>query len=349
MEAVERTDVAVTSRGAVGAHGRELLRSFLRDRSATSDEQWRRWCADLVRGARLRDDDLLDWWTGINEFDQVLAQHVAEPVTVPDTTVVVAGSGKEQFRTFNISTAAAILAASAGTPVVKGISRSVSAVSGAADILEVLGVTPVTHPGAVQHALQRYNIAFVGYPVFCPRYAGRYDGIFDSINPASFFMPVAALCVRASGFVLGLAHTGVMLSAKVLRTIRPDIATGVVVSTELSRGESVDELSDVGTVRLARVSAGTVYASTHTYPRPTKRWRRSVAHQRTHRGNAALVADALAAHGDSPCTRIVELNASLIVSTTAAGVRPGEAIDRVRHARRSGRALRLLTAMSGSR
>ncbi|WP_322769436.1 hypothetical protein [Frankia sp. Cr1] len=349
MESIKSADVIAPSPDVAPGHPRELLRSFLRDRSAASDERWRRWCADLVKGGRLRPTDLSDWWTAINEFDPVLAQYAAEPVTVPDTTVVVAGSGKEQFKTFNVSTAAAILAAAAGTPVVKGISRSVSAVSGAADILDILGVTPVARPAAIQQALQRRNIAFVAYPVFCPHYAARYDGVFDSISPASFFMPVATVCVRASGFVLGLAHADVALAALALRMIRPDIATGVVVSTDLSHGETVDEYSDVGTVRLARVAAGALDSTTHTNPEPARHWRRAVAHQPTHRGNAALVADALTATGDTPCTRLVELNASLIVGTTATGCRPDEGIARVHHARRSGRAMRLLTELSESR
>ncbi len=346
MENVKWAEAVAVSPDTPSGHLRGFLQSWLRDRSAASDERWRRWCADLVLHGRLGPADLLDWWTAIGEFDQVLAQYAAEPLTVPDATVVVAGSGKERFKTFNVSTAAAILAAAADTPVVKGISRSVSAVSGAADILDVLGITPVARPAAIPHALERYNIAFVAYPLFCPRYAARYDGVFDTISPASFFMPVATVCVRASGFVLGLAHTNVALSALAVRLIRPDFTTGVVVSTDLSSGETVDEHSDVGTVRLARVAAGGLDCTTNTNAEPTRQWRRAVAHQPTHRGNAAVVAEALASMGDTPCTRLVELNASLIVETTSNDCSPDEATDLVHRARRSGRAMRLLTALS---
>ncbi|MET7950003.1 hypothetical protein [Micromonospora sp. NPDC005324] len=260
--------------------------------------------------------------------------------------MAVAGSGKEHFKTFNVSTAAAILAAAAGTPVVKGVSRSVSAISGAADILDVLRIRPVIDPAGIPGALQRHNIAFVPYPLFCPRYADRYDGVFDAINPASFFMPVATLCVSASRFLFGLAHPDVELSARALQAIRPDVAAGTVVSTDLTDGETVDEYCGVGTVRLARVKAELVDATTRAKSGPATAWRTAVAHRPTHAANAALAAEALAPGDDSPATSLVELNAALIVGP---GALTDDSLDRVRHTRRSGGAIRLLRALSESR
>lgn len=333
----------------IGSGCRDSLQAFLAESSTASDDRWRRWCSDVLDRGQLRPADLLDWWTVISEFDPVLGEYAARPIAVPDGSVIVAGSGKEQFKTFNVSTAAAILAAAAGTPVVKGISRSVSAVSGAEDILDAFGIRPVADPGAIPQQLARHNIAFAAYPAFCPRYAARYDGVFDTLNPASYFMPVATVCVQATGFVLGLAHADVTLSAMALKLIRSDIAAGFVVSTQLSPGETVDEGSDVGTVRTAQVADDTITSSTTLNPGPTKRWRRDVAHRPTHRGNAMLVAESLAPTRDTSGTRLVELNASLIVRAGAAGCGPDEALDRVHEARRSGRAARLLRTLAQSR
>ncbi|NJC65144.1 hypothetical protein HC028_11615 [Planosporangium flavigriseum] len=327
----------------------EFLDTMLRDASPASDACWRRWCADLLRADRLGPGELADWWTVISRFDPVLGRYAARPVPVPEGAVVVAGSGKEQFKTFNVSTAAAILAAATGTPVIKGISRSVSAVSGAADILDVLGIRPVSCPAAIPQTLQRHGIAFVAYPIFCPRYAARYDGVFDTLNPASFFMPVAAMCVRASGFVLGLAHRDVTLAAAALRRIRPDLAAGAVASTELSPGEMVDEYGDGGAARLARVAGGMITTGTRQGIAPTDGWRRAIAHRPTHDGNAALVTESLAPGGETPATRLVELNAALVLTASATGLDIDDAVDRVGHARRSGRAMRLLTALTNLR
>lgn len=324
----------------------DFLQTLLRDPSAASDERWRRWCAHLLHADLIGPAELHEWWDVIIEFDPVLSAYTNEPVATPDNTVVVAGSGKEHFKTFNVSTAAAILAAAAGVPVVKGVSQSVSAVSGAADILDVLGIRPVDHPAAITEALDRHGIACTAYANFCPRYAARYDGVFEKLTPASFFMPAAALCVRAGGYVLGLAHRDVMLAAAALQRIRPDITTGVVASTELTPGEMIDEHSDVGVARIAHLTDGLIISEVRRRSAPAEAWRTAVAHRPTHGGNAALVAAAVTSCNDTPVARLVELNAALIVTASRAGVDLDEATDQVRQARRSGRATRLLTTLT---
>lgn len=329
-----------------GAWSAPLLDSFLRNASTDADACWRRWCAELLRTDRLGPEVLQAWWQVVAKFDPVLAAYAADPVPVPAGTTIVAGSGKERFKTFNVSTAAAVLAAAAGVPVVKGVSRSVSAVSGAADILDALGIRPVTRPDEISSSMERHGIAFVSYPQFCPRYAARYDGVFEVLNPASFFMPVTALCVAASGFVLGLAHNDVSLAAAAIKRIRPGFTAGAVVSTELTPGETVDEHSDVGTTRLARLTGDAIRADIHRETAPDVSWRRAVAHRPTHAGNAAAAAHAIAPGPDTPATRLVEANAALILSVNRSETNLAGALDQVRQARSSGRAERLLTALA---
>ncbi|RFS40519.1 hypothetical protein D0Q02_30365 [Micromonospora craniellae] len=322
----------------------DVLHTLLRDASPSADERWRRWCADLLLADRLGPAELSEWWKVITEFDEVLGGYAEQPLDVPEGSVVVAGSGKEQFKTFNVSTAAAVLAAASGTSVVKGISRSVSAVSGAADILDVLDIRAVDRPEAIPEMLARFGIAFVSYPLFCPRYAARYDGVFGALNPASFFMPIATICVHARGYVLGLAHRDVTLAAAALLRIRPDLTTGVVASTELSPGEMIDEDGDVGTRRLARLADGLITCGIRQGQDPAQSWRHAVAHRPTHRGNAALVVSALKPGDDTPVTALVELNAALVVA--ASGTDIDEAVDLVRHARQAGHAIRLLSTLT---
>lgn len=70
--------------------------------------------------------------------------------------------------TFNISTATAIVAASAGIPVAKHGSRSISSLSGSADVLEALGVEINLTPANASRMMEEIGIAFLYAPLFHP-------------------------------------------------------------------------------------------------------------------------------------------------------------------------------------
>ncbi|HHT88022.1 MAG TPA: anthranilate phosphoribosyltransferase, partial [Clostridiales bacterium] len=70
--------------------------------------------------------------------------------------------------TFNISTAVALVAAAAGIPVAKHGSRSISSLSGSADVLEALGVQINQTPRGVEKQIEEVGIAFLYAPLFHP-------------------------------------------------------------------------------------------------------------------------------------------------------------------------------------
>ena len=70
--------------------------------------------------------------------------------------------------TFNISTATALVAASAGIPIAKHGSRSIASLSGSADVLEALGVNINLQPNEVEKMIEEIGIAFLYAPLFHP-------------------------------------------------------------------------------------------------------------------------------------------------------------------------------------
>ena len=70
--------------------------------------------------------------------------------------------------TFNISTATAIVAAAAGIPVAKHGSRSISSLSGSADVLEALDVNIDLSVAAAERMIEEIGIAFLYAPLFHP-------------------------------------------------------------------------------------------------------------------------------------------------------------------------------------
>jgi anthranilate phosphoribosyltransferase len=98
----------------------------------------------------------------------------ATPLEVPEGTIDTCGTGGDRAGTFNISTAAALVAAGAGIPVAKHGNRAASSRCGSADVLEALGVDITLGPDGVRRCIEAAGIGFCFAPTFHPamRHAG---------------------------------------------------------------------------------------------------------------------------------------------------------------------------------
>ncbi len=78
------------------------------------------------------------------------------------------GMGGDSAGTFNISTAAAFVAAASGLKVAKHGGRAVSSQCGSADVLEEIGIKIELSPQAVSTCLEEIGIGFMFAPLFHP-------------------------------------------------------------------------------------------------------------------------------------------------------------------------------------
>ena len=86
----------------------------------------------------------------------------------PGQLVDTCGTGGGTITTFNISTAAALLAAGAGVRIAKHGNRSFTSKCGSADVLEALGVGVDVTPAVMEETLQRAGIVFMFAPLMHP-------------------------------------------------------------------------------------------------------------------------------------------------------------------------------------
>ena len=95
-----------------------------------------------------------------------LREQMIRLVPVSGPVLDTCGTGGDDTGTFNISTAAALVVAGAGVPVVKHGNRAVSSKSGSADVLRALGVPIESGPAWAQRCLDRIGFAFCYAPQF---------------------------------------------------------------------------------------------------------------------------------------------------------------------------------------
>jgi anthranilate phosphoribosyltransferase len=116
------------------------------------------------------------------------------------------GTGGDSIRSFNISTAAAIVASAAGARVAKHGNRAVSGICGSADFLEHVGLDLNASPAKVQSSIETVGMGFLFAPTFHPSMrnvaeARKTIGIRTVFNLVG---PLSNPCTNITGQVIGV-------------------------------------------------------------------------------------------------------------------------------------------------
>lgn len=115
-----------------------------------------------LRAKPVEADELVGFARAMRAHARPLPHRIAGPVL--DTC----GTGGSPRKTFNISTAAALVAASAGIPVAKHGNRSVTRPSGSADVVEAAGGRLELEPEQAVRLLRAQGFAFLFAPAYHP-------------------------------------------------------------------------------------------------------------------------------------------------------------------------------------
>ena len=179
---------------------------------------------------------------------------VALPVDDPESLVDTCGTGGGSVQTFNISTAAALLAAGAGVRVAKHGNRSNTTRSGSADVLEALGV-PIDRPTEVlRRVLDTAGIVFMFAPAMHP--AMRHVGpVRRELAIPTVMNMVGPLANPASA---GRQVVGVAELARLPLMAGALASLGSVHAVVVHGEPGLDEISPLGPTRVVEVRRGSV-------------------------------------------------------------------------------------------
>lgn len=154
----------------------------------------------LIMRGDVPHDDLAPFLTAMSARGEAVCEitgaatvmrQMASAINAPAGAIDCCGTGGDASGTYNISTAVAIVCAGAGVPIAKHGNRAASSKSGAADVLEALGVNLDLNTAQLENALKQFNFCFLMAPhhhqamkhVMPTRKALGHRTIFNLLGP----------------------------------------------------------------------------------------------------------------------------------------------------------------------
>ncbi len=190
----------------------------------------------------------------IASFARVMREKATRIDVGDDDVLDTCGTGGDGARTFNISTAAAFVAAGAGVRVAKHGNRSVSSSCGSADVLATMGVKIDIPPERVSECIRLTGIGFLFAPLL-------HASMKHAIGPRR------ELAIRTFFNILGPMTNPAGAKRQLLGVYSEalvEIVAGVLadlgsVRAYVVHGEDgLDELSTTGGTKVAEIDRGTI-------------------------------------------------------------------------------------------
>ncbi len=184
---------------------------------------------------------------------QSLRNHAVPVDAGIDNMVDTCGTGGATIKTFNISTAAALVAAGAGVYVAKHGNRGITSKCGSADVLDELGVKIDPGPDVVAECIRQAHIGFMFAPKFHP--AMRFvQPIRKSLDFRTAFNILGPLAnpARVTAQVMGVADAE--LIDRIAETLKLLGAKRAMVV----HGQGMDEISLLGKTKVVELRNGQI-------------------------------------------------------------------------------------------
>ncbi len=176
-----------------------------------------------------------------------------------DPLVDTCGTGGDSFKTYNVSTTSAIIAASCGVKIAKHGNRSITSKCGGADILEALGVNINCDAIGVERCLENTGIGFMFAPIFHPAMK-RMMSIRKELGIRTVFNILGPLISPAKAEIqlLGVFEPDyVDIIVEVLKNL--DVKRAMVVhGYDDKDNPAMDEISTIGKTRIAYLENGEI-------------------------------------------------------------------------------------------
>jgi len=166
------------------------------------------------------------------------------------------GSGKKGYKTINISTGSAIVAAATGAYVIKKGSFSTSSITGSADFMKEFDVKTNHCYEDAKKILEKCGLVFMSIEDIIPNFDKIYGGRFYAPQILSFGLAAIVGNYRGNVLLYGLAHPNISLSVNVLKN--NNINNALVVSSTDDDIHYLDEIGIYGNTYIQGIKEGII-------------------------------------------------------------------------------------------
>ncbi len=196
--------------------------------------------------------ETIDEIVGFATVMQNVAKHVKPNTDINYIDFV--GTGGDGANTFNISTTAAFVACGAGVPIAKHGNRAISSRSGAADVLEALGVNIMLDVDKVEKSIEEVGMGFMFAPVFnqAIKNVGQARKDIGIRTVFNILGPVSNPSM-AKGALIGVYSES--LTEPLAKAM---LAMGVERAFVVCGNASIDEITTVGKTYISEIKDGKV-------------------------------------------------------------------------------------------
>jgi anthranilate phosphoribosyltransferase len=285
-------------------------------------------------------EEIVGAWRAIYEFDTVHASP-----DLPGPLFENSGTGMDTAKTFNVSSAAAIVAAACGVVMARHGARAITSFCGTVDIAEAIGVDMECDVSTVEKSIRDVGI-------------GLFNGTSPKVHPAALGRILSQIRFGSTlNIAASLAHPctpslglrGVYAASMVEKTAEAMRAVGysrgiVAFGTDRSSGKGMDELSITGDTVLLEFHGDSM---TRTRIRPEDVGLESTTLEEiTPTGDLQKEAErfvkVLSGRDGYGCTAFTCLNAGAILYVNGTCDSLKEGVERSRNTIESGRAIEKL-------
>ena len=263
--------------------------------------------AHITRGPSI--EELSGAWDALDRYD---TEKINPALTGPISDIV--GTGSDSLKTVNCSTPAAFIASACGLPVAKKGARLVTGVSGASDILEILGIDLNASLSQAEKCLDDHGICYLPGEAFLKSGWARLIRSMRFTSAFNIIGPLTMPCAKTNSIIIGAYSASVcdQLAAILKEIGMPGALAPFGMAEGYGPDSGMDEFSIAGPTRVVQLKNGkieTYEVTPSDFGLKTSDFS-GIASSRSAQGNARRVLEVLNGRYDTPEADFFCMNAA---------------------------------------